>query len=806
MEEPLDPPTDEAPKNLLQRVRAWAAGGGKRSAIITGVLTATMIGTVATWLLVADYAAMPEEVTLEKALAALDAGDDEAARLLVARLQDDSPDGEDYSGQLFLLGALKVRQAEAQWSPERARTEYYIASRYLSEARTVGFPEDREGLGLYLLGMSLVESRQYDSGVETILSAMAVGKTGEAKAHLLLARAYRSMPAAKHRLAVDELTAALTDNTITNEDRGLAVGMMADSLAKIGRFDEAAQYVALSTDLNPPGETELLRGKVLVAELESLVGPIDSSATPTAPSAQVRTLASQAIAALEKARRLDKLATDVTRQSDYLLGRAYELSGDEAQARDRYAELRRKHGSSPSGIAASLAEGDILRRAGDPSGLEAYRRALDAVREPVSYEGVLLSLDEVRQRLREAHQGYLSDGAYRPAITLADRLTPPLPRTEQLALRAETLRRWGDARLAEAERLAPRGRDARREGRRRLREAGVAYEQLAEARFATRAFIDDLWQASEAYADGQSYSDTARVLERYLRNEPLIRNASALLKVGQSHLSLGEARQAITAFEECLTFHSTDVAAYQARLDCAHAYLEVNNLERAIKLLNENLYDTAMTPLSPEWRDSKFALGRLLVELGRHTEAIDCLTEAIDRYPDDPQALTARYLMAESHRHASEEPLERLADAKTVNEIERARAEADQHLQRALELYKSVQDEITLATEADDLGRATLRNCYMMRGSVLFEMGRWEEAIEAYSNVTTLYQNDPFSLVTLVQISHCRRRLQDNVRARGAIEQARLLLARLPADADFATPTNLTRPEWQRLLDELVLF
>ncbi|TWT43173.1 tetratricopeptide repeat protein [Botrimarina hoheduenensis] len=806
-EEPNDAPNDApaegdpaAPRpNLLTRLREWSSTSGHRKLIVSIGLSAAALVTVALWLVTADIAAGPEDATIEQALAALDIGDEEAARSLVGRLQQQSPDGDTYGGQLYLLGALKIRHAERQWSPERARTEYYVASRYLNEARSVGFPEGRETLGLYLLGRALIESRQFDAGIEATIAAIAAGDRGAARSHLLLARAHRESPRARHDEAIREIQRALEDPQITAEQRTEALLMIADSAAKAGLLDDADRYAAEAAKDSPDAESWLMTGQALATRLAAAVR--DNKA-----DVDTATLAQQATVALERARRLDKLATGVSRRSEYLLGLVSELKGDEALALRQYAELRRKHGSSSPGVAAALAEGDLLRRQGDPSALEAYRRVLDTLDEPSRYRGTVLSLEEVRQRLREAHLNYLTANQFADAQTLADRLAPPLTRSEQLALRAETLRRWGDWLEERAIQEGRRGAPLRSESRLRYREAAVAYEQLAESRYAEREFIDDLWDASEAYLQGQSFADAARVLERYLRSEPQLRNASALLKLGQAHLALGESAAALNAFNECLEFHPDDAASYNARIDAANAHLNRNDPEAAERLLNENLMGTAMTPASPEWRDSKFALGRLYARQNRYLEAIDCLSEAVDRYPDDPQSRTALYLIAESHRHAAAEPLARLAAANTVNERERARADANDHLERALNLYAEVQNEITLTSAEDDLDRATLRNCYMMRASVLFEMGRYDEAIEAYSNVTTLYQNEPFSLVTLVQISHCRRRLQDNVRARGAIEQARMLLARLPPEAEFANSTNLTRTEWDRLLSELMLF
>ena len=75
-----------------------------------------------------------------------------------------------------------------------------------------------------------------------------------------------------------------------------------------------------------------------------------------------------------------------------------------------------------------------------------------------------------------------------------------------------------------------------------------------------------------------------------------------------------------------------------------------------------------------------------------------------------------------------------------------------------------------------------LRNCYMLEGTVLFDLGRYKEAIEAYSNVSSLYPDEPFVLETFVQIANCWRRLDRHDNARGAVQQAQIALDRLPAE------------------------
>lgn len=62
-----------------------------------------------------------------------------------------------------------------------------------------------------------------------------------------------------------------------------------------------------------------------------------------------------------------------------------------------------------------------------------------------------------------------------------------------------------------------------------LREAGRAYETLGRLRFASRQFIEDVWNAAECYFNGQSYTQAARLYAEYLHNESRRRNPLALL-------------------------------------------------------------------------------------------------------------------------------------------------------------------------------------------------------------------------------------------------------------------------------------
>ena len=127
---------------------------------------------------------------------------------------------------------------------------------------------------------------------------------------------------------------------------------------------------------------------------------------------------------------------------------------------------------------------------------------------------------------------------------------------------------------------------------------------------------------------------------------------------------------------------------------------------------------------------------------------------------------------------------------------------------KAHEHYQGVQRTLTLGGgDADDpLQQTLLRNCYMLQGSVLFELRRFDEALKAYGNVITSYQNDPIAMDSFVQAAACWRRLDQPVKARVTLDQAKLVLKEMPPETDFRTATNFTRQQWEYLLNQMSMW
>jgi tetratricopeptide (TPR) repeat protein len=510
---------------------------------------------------------------------------------------------------------------------------------------------------------------------------------------------------------------------------------------------------------------------------------------------------------LEQVESLDAAHGSLARQASLWLARQFELNGEHAEALKAYDRISKDHTNTPEGLTAALAAADYYRREGQiDRALMGYRFVLREMDESVSYDNMLLPLSDVRRRLTTVYQQCVDGELFAEALTLVDLFEPVFGRVSCAELRAKTHLQWGERRLDQAHTGVP-AQDAATatDGRHQLRSAGQAYENLARLRYASRQFADDLWTAAECYFRGQSYTHAARILEEYLHHEAARRNAMALLRLGQARLAARQFDKAIEAFDESVEMYPRDAVTHQARLECARTHLQCGRADRAEQLLLVNLVGDSLTPASAEWRDSLFALGDLLYQSGRYDEAIEKLDEAVKRYPDAAATLLAKYTIARCFHNSSQAPAKRLREAKTENERQSARQELTEKLNQAHEHYQDVQRTITLRGHGsgDPLERSLLRNCYLMQGSVLFELRRFEEALQAYGSVITSYQNDPIALESFVQIANCWRRLDQPVKARVTVDQAKMVLKGLPENTNFLATTNFNRQQWELLLNQM---
>jgi tetratricopeptide (TPR) repeat protein len=790
-----------------------------------------------------DLQGRPAEELLAESIEALEAGSLlRAQRLAAALIAADSLPPEQSGGPPFVLGVIAASDAERLWGNDRRRY-FRLAASYLQQAQQAGFPPGREGEGLFLLGKSLVMSGQIAPSRPVLEAALAAYPQESAVLHRYLAIAHKSEPDPNLPKAFEHITNFLSTAALDRNDRAEGWLLQAQVLFQTGRLDECRESLAkINLDTEAGVESLIVQGEVLMAKARQLKA--DQRLSPGDRRSRSTAEYTKAIEILRQAQNRGTDRERITRRSMYLIGHCYLEMDDLRAALDQFRRTHETYMEAEEGIAAGVEQAELLRRLGIEAGiLDVYLAVIKAAGAGATYINPLLPFDKLRTRVLDAFQTFVKAGNYKAAATLAGTLYPLFPQENAVALTAQVHQNWAEALESQAgkttgEAMARLLRDARTQHRL----AGERYAKLAELRFASTYHTEDLWNSAESYLKGHDHARAILQLQEYLRYELRRRRPRALLDLGDAQLAVGRPQQALLTLQECIDTYPRDPASYRARLVAARAQIEQGNLPQAKKHLLSNLEGTELTPDSVEWRDSLFTYGLLLHDEGQMLEAqardelalalrnrseekaaaaerqlqqsrdlyretIRRLEEAVARFSESPQVIESRYVIAESYRASAAFTREKLDGAT----IETARMELTREMHRLLEAavgeYEQVQEILTRRREKSQLTpleQSILRNCYFARGATFYELGRYDDAVTAYSAATNRYHHEPEVLDAFMQLANCYRRLNRPDEARGVIEQARLVLGRMTADdSAFARTTIHTRQEWQQVFDWL---
>ncbi|MDY0167531.1 MAG: tetratricopeptide repeat protein [Thermoguttaceae bacterium] len=799
-------PNKAAAGGTLRRTKSWAAQNRLRATMAVVAAIVSIFAVVGGGIWVAGTLRAEKAVSLDEVFEAIDSGSLTQAKELANELRNqNSASLDDIAGAVYALGVATALEADDTWSKDRQQ-KYLLAARYLEEARSRGFPAGRRGQGLYLLGKSLYEGGRIPASRPFLTEALRAAPVHREEIQRLLAGAYLED-------STPDLEKALHYNTLYLNGRKLAPakhqeGLMqrAQILLAMGKPDECTatlQRIPAKSALR--AEATILHGRVQMHQAAALKNQADPSPQQLE---EARREYEEAIKTLQLAQGRDTLSNHATRKAMYLIGACFKEIGDYRAALRQFARTRQLFPESAEGMAASFEEAEISRDLGrDDDAVTGYRRAMKPLEDPRTFSNPWISISDLQLRMLGAYEYYVKTQNYAVALEIAKLLHPLFPEVRALELTAEVHRAWGEALLAEAEQHAlGKAEPLLREGRRQLRDAGRIHARLADLLVTTRRYPELLWESGQDYMRGQCFTAAIGILKEYLKDQARRRHPQALVMLGEAYLAQGKVEEALEAFQECVDFHPRDAAAYQARLLASRARREKGEVAKAEKLLLENLAGEYLTPASQEWRQSLFDLGELLYQEGRYEDARIRLDEAVVRYPEDPRALTARYLVAESGRRAAADSQEQMQENLAGSAHLASSQKISRLYEQSLAEFIALRDTLSDWQQSRNLvetERVILRNACFAIGDIEFALGRYSQAVEAYSNATNRYQNAPEVLNAYVQIAAAYRQMGDSAQARSALEQAKAVLSRMKPDVAFTDATNFDRAQWSELLDYL---
>jgi tetratricopeptide (TPR) repeat protein len=802
-EEPIEQssaPASTRWKRIAAKVRAHP-----RVAIAAAATAVFLAAGLATAWLLLRPAPFNAAQSAAAALELLDQGDFDAAKKLAEDIQGRTEEDEPLAAASYVLGAAGAAEAEKATGAAK-RPLFLLAARWLQDALARGLAEQHSGEAHWLLGRSLYEAGEIAQCQSALAEAVAARPERTAQIRQLLADAYLRDRPPRFTEALEQNKLYLADEHLTASRRLEGILQQAEILVTMGKPAESLEALAaIPPDARQLPPVNVLRGRALLQEAQALKS---KGASPESQR-QAGEKRQAAMSALKEAQDSDPgRSTASGRQAVYVAGLCLLESGDTTAALDQFGQLRKADPAAPEFLAAAFQEGNALRSLKrETEAAEAFCRALDAVGRSGDFRNPWVSVEQLRDRVLEAYRYHLEAHGFAPASELARRAEAVLPADRVLEMRAETHRAWGRDLVPQAETADPARTAALvREGRRQLRLASRFWQRLAQCRATTRFYPEDLWEGALCALEGRDYLTAAKLFDEYVKAEPRGRRPKALAALGESLLCQGRIDEAIQAFRDCIEQHARDEAAPRARLLASQAYLEKGDVAAAQRLLEANLSGESLTPASREYRESLFALGRLLHQFKRYEEAAAPLEEAVSRYPNLRQTTEARYLIADCHRRRALGEQEKLRH----DLVEQSRGARVRRMSEAftssLKWYRQTQEALLKRQETaplDPLEKLMLRNsCYFI-GSLLIDLRQYAAAITAYTEAANRYPASPETLEAHVQIARAFRALNKPSEARDAVDQAKLLLARMKPVTPIEQTTNYSKSQWTARLERL---
>lgn len=770
---------------------------------------------------------------LQIAMRLLDEGRWDLAGRIARDLEEENEGMQKNAAWNYVQGVSKLTSVDENLDTPKYRRILLDATNHLQQADKLGFPKGYSGKGKFYLGWCLFNTYQWDKAGEQLAETDRLWP--EKRSEVFRMKVELQLRKQPPDLLAAELVLKDWQAIPGMSDLELARIKLARANLEFARHKPqlCEELLAGITDDSPEaGQSRLWRTR----------WRLDRATEGEGVSPQQREdLLNEALVFASALKTAPETPPDLRRQATYLSGRVLRQQQKLKEAVSTFSSARQGSPQSAEAIASGVEEVEILMETGDfKAALSTLYYLLRSIDDLALYNEYWLPIPEFRARLLNVGRTFRKSGDFEKSIELAELLALAFPRSDSVRLHAESLEQWADTVALSNTESKPMLQSQLREiVRSKHQAAAEQYALLAKLELRSTEYPDIVWKAATNFQYAGDLSAANELLVEYLRHEDRAKRPRGFLALGKNHINAAQWRPAIDPLERCRIEHPTHPISFEARLLAAKAHFELDQLDQAIELLNENLSGsaTALRPTSDIWRDSLYQLAltifrqgdELLLELRldpnidnsakerrlqasqqKFLEVIDLLGGFVTRYPDDPRHFDAMYLIAKSHRLAAETPQQIATYNTAIVETARRKLmqQRRQFLEQALTEFKELRAAITQAQEAlvmSEQTNALIRNCYFGEADTLYDLGQWDTAIIAYQNVASRFMNRPEALEALLQMSHCHRKLGQEDVAKRVLAQAEQALARIPPEYNqqFVSLTRTSRDGWSELLGTL---
>ena len=794
-----------------------------------GVGTLVVAGLI--YFLTSDPTPEPE-VLFQDSLGLLDRGDVRRAGNVARYLEElKYRDLEFGGGVQFVLGVSEFELGSNYSVDDHTSTGHYEkAVEHLQAAFDEGLVLSRRSRWAYSTGLGLYR----------------LGRRAEAEPQLV--EALEEYPEGRYELATAlcdcdlcpsvvspkriKRVIKLCDEILASED--------APAAAKIDAWLNRAEAVLLSDGPEAAGQW---------AEKSTKPAGLETDARLDLLKSRLTAAKQQNTEAIDQFRELiaeSSTPPEVGRSATFHLGEVYERQGDEESAIAAYRSVVEDFDTGDETVVAAVRLGDLLRR--EPrtlyeDALRVYRRAVRIGIVPENFRNRYTTLEELRERIRDAWEDWLHDGEYQWSIKLATQMAPlylPTDAAEMAAVATVSL-----AQHKEQEYRAANASDQKLllpEVLAEWRRSGAAYARLAQTRISDAGYPDAVWTAAEHYTRGHDFQAALEQTDAFLLTGTESRRPRAMVNYGRLQMDLhrpgdGKLDQAIASFTRMLADYPTSDASFDARFALGECYLEKDEPDLAAEQWQQILDSDVLSPASLVWQQALVALGSLYFHTGeqmamrardaaeigdtegeqlarqqadyRWALAIRQLRAYLARTSVSAETSAAKFWLAKSLQRSIELPQSQLDAAETNNARLELERQIEAALTSAINEFRGLKDLLEPLATDDRLGivpQRVLRDSLFEIAHTYFQLKNDDAAIDAYSEAANRYPNDPQVLLAYLQSARCFERLGRSSDARSQIERARIIQEQLSETELDKSLTGFTHDEWKKWLTRTLEF
>lgn len=429
------------------------------------------------------------------------------------------------------------------------------------------------------------------------------------------------------------------------------------------------------------------------------------------------------------------------------------------------------------------------------SAKKAYAEIKDEIRKLPPGQHLWIDLGVARSVLKVRSELCVVEGQFEEALefVILEQSILRNPDRDLLVRRADILCKVAEMSVAKAEDpdLNDQQRlDLRRKAERDWREAGDLYITVADT-FDGRTqkkYPDDVWLAITCLLKAGAHERAIDVLKGFIKDVPRdSRVPQAQLELARQHEVLGKWNEAIGILQTLTAQHGATLPGFEGMYMLGRALIRKGPdfYQQAADAFLGLLENSSVSPSSLWYQRSLLELGRLMHRCAEYDRAIIRLNEYIARYPDDPDALSAVYLLASSSRHQGLNALAKSREAVRLSDKEALREVHRQKLQHAITEYRKLAKlfEQLPRDEMTRLRSQEYRNVLFDLADSLSELGQTEEAITAYGVIIYQLQTSPEVMSAYVQLARAYLAMGRTDQYMAVLERARWTLEKIPEEA-----------------------